>query len=262
MFSAIDSDSANDDSWENELQGTDGSDLNALFDTPITPTENPSKTEKYQYSSHSSPPYSDFSTPSAPATAVEESTNELNNKNDDLGSKVAAKDAEKSEHQPSDETERHRNGLETKRLNTREKENKQKEHLDISTQQEKKDELERLREKHKKLDEDKLNNFLSKKQQNEENGNRLNEKIISSEDGVNLESNSSTNPPPFIRKHKMGKPDEAKASEMDDIYFLCEYIFVTIFFLILFPNRLKYLLIRQDFLSLYPFNKLLTNDKI
>lgn len=213
--------SPNDDSWESEIEGNDDSDLTEIFDTTITPTEKPRKTEKqHQHSPVSTPHFSDFTTPSAPATAVEENSNELNNKDNDLGGKVAAKGAESSDHRQADETKKpgHENikssdDLKSKSLKTREQENKQKK------EQDRNEEIQRLREKHKKLDEAKLNKFLSKKQQD---GDKLKEKDISSDDGVNLESNSSTNPPPFIIKHKVGKSEGAKASEMDDIYFLCK----------------------------------------
>lgn len=192
-----------------------------LFDTTQTPSTT-KHTKKQQNSPDSSPDSIDFIPPSAPATAVEENSNNLNNKNNDLEGKTAAKDAESSLHGTDDNSKQ--NGAKkihssndfkskSKELKNRGQDSNLKRKLLLKKQDKE------LQRKHKEMDDrEKLNKFLSKKDGTEE--------VVSSdkEDGVNMEGNSSSNPPPFIRKHKIGK--EPKASEMDDIYFLCKYNFL------------------------------------
>ena len=74
----------------------------------------------------------------------------------------------------------------------------------------------------KREDETKLNNFLSKEKKEK--------KSSSDNTDTSLEANSSQNPPPYIRKHKVGQNEEARASELDDIYFLCKYFVLLLLF--------------------------------
>lgn len=174
----------------------------------------------------------DFIASSAPATGVDEEENESNNKNNDLGSKVAAKNAEELS-KPNGKALKLATGIgkvtaddninkNSDSIKIREKLEKSKHGNDPNKRKgiDKKEKTEQSRRKQKKReDETKLNNFLSKTEKKESG--KLHGKIPAMD--TNLEGNSTKNPPPFIRKHKVGKSEEARASELDDIYFLCEY---------------------------------------
>ena len=83
---AVESDE-NDGDWENDLEGTDGSDVQNVIDqtTQNIPTEGPTKDERLRTLLFSPTSSSDYIPSSAPATGVDEEENESNNENHDLG---------------------------------------------------------------------------------------------------------------------------------------------------------------------------------
>lgn len=219
----------NDDDWEHDLEGTDDSDVENVIDrtTQNIPTEGPTKDERLRTLLFSPTTSSDYIPSSAPATGVDEEENESNNKNHDLGTKVAAENAEKLS-KPKEKSSKLTAGIgnvkAVKNFDTMKiREKIQKGNSGNISPMKRNEKIEAARSRNKKReDETKLNKFLSKAEKKENE--KLQGKVLSSDHtDTSLEANSSQNPPPYIRKHKVGKSEEARASELDDIYFLCEY---------------------------------------